>query len=237
MNVCKFQNQRQQEVSEDNEILHIHQTNDGSTFSESTALLPIENISPFEAQNSQLFCIESDTLITENDQQHIDTPSLTCKETDDISNITAIVEENCRDLSVGMKYHFFVSYSSDDISVVNKLIEELEGRFFFKCLNYERDFTAGRRIDQLINEGMNQSEAILIVYSQSFIAKMWCMTEATQAIELSFKSNNKLKVIPIRINSITDELPTVLKSIRYIDAEKEEDVAARINEVYNNPGK
>lgn len=237
MNACKFQNQRQQEVYEDNEILHIHQTNDDSTFSESTALLPIENISPLEAENTQLFCIESDTLITENNQQHIDTHSLTCNKTDDIPNITAIVEENCRDLPVGIKYHFYVSYSSDDISVVNKLIEQLEGRFFFKCLNYERDFTAGRRIDELIHEGMNQSEAVLIILSQSFIAKMWCMTEATQALEMSYKSNNKLKVIPIRFHSLTDELPTVLRSIRYIDAEKEEDVAARINEVYNNPGK
>lgn len=237
MNVGKFQNQRQQDVYEDKGILHINQTNDDSTFSDSTALLPIENISPLEAQNTQLFYIESDTLMTETNQQNIDTSSLTCNETDNVSNITAIVEENCRDLPVGKKYHFFVSYSSDDISVVNKLIEQLEGRFFLKCLNYERDFTAGWRIDHLIHEGMNQSEAILIVISQSFIAKMWCMTEATQALEMSFKSNNKLKVIPIRINSITDELPTILKSIRYIDAEKEEDVAARINEVYNNPGK
>ncbi|CAG2216123.1 unnamed protein product [Mytilus edulis] len=236
MHIGKHQIEREQDVFLDEETLFSNQSNDECTFLEGTNLLPIENISPFLDENPNNYGIEIDQHMSDSNHQHTDLTTCTTSTLLDFTNITVNIDENFRDLPPGMKYHFYVSYSSDDSSIVNKIIEELEERFFFKCLNFERDFTPGRRIDQLINEEMNQSEAVLIILSHTYTEKLWCLAEAQLAFEMSFKTNNKIKVIPILIHPLTEELPTILKSIRYIDAEKEEDVAARIHEIYRNPG-
>ncbi|XP_063414508.1 uncharacterized protein LOC134696578 [Mytilus trossulus] len=145
------------------------------------------------------------------------------------------INEDFRDLPVGKKYHLFVSYSSEDVKEVYKICGQLKKRFFLKCLNYESDFIQGKRIDQNIYDTMIQSVAVLIVLSPNFVESSMCMTEAQHALELSYKSKNHFRLIPILIRTPDEELPTLLKSHRYIDARKADDIPAKIFDVYSNP--
>ncbi|XP_061193378.1 uncharacterized protein LOC133201599 [Saccostrea echinata] len=128
------------------------------------------------------------------------------------------------ELPPGKKYHLFISCSSKDIQKVNKICEELEKRFFFRCMQFDRDFVPGKPLDDNIKTEMGKSVKVLIVMSPAFID--WCMSEAHEAID-------SLKIIPLLLHPIEDEkFPIFLKRYRYIDAQKEEDVPAKIMDAY-----
>ncbi|XP_052101651.1 uncharacterized protein LOC127735504 [Mytilus californianus] len=226
----------------DDEILSCNGAASDSLISETTALLSSED-SHLHLQQS--FTGQNPTLSSDSDiQLHCsqfplqkrDFRNSSVNELSDETFLKLNIDEEFRDLPDGKQYHLFVSYSSGDVIEVNKICGQLEKRFFLKCLNYERDFTPGKRIDQNIYDTMIQSVAVLTVLSPNFIESSWCMTEAQHALDLSYKSRNHLRLIPILIRTPDEELPTLLKSHRYIDARNIEDIPAKIFDVYSNPG-
>ncbi|XP_052101667.1 uncharacterized protein LOC127735515 isoform X2 [Mytilus californianus] len=130
------------------------------------------------------------------------------------------------------KYHIFVAHSSEDSPEVKDLCIELEKRFFLKCMNYERDFIPGKLLDDNIYDEMKNSSKILIVISPSFLDSYWCITEARQAFQMAHADGDSLKVIPILLRPVKKEIPSFLKSYRYIDALQEKDVAAKIMDAF-----
>lgn len=141
-------------------------------------------------------------------------------------------------LPPGKKYHIFISCSSQDMEEVNKICKDLEKRFFFICMQHDRDFVIGKRLDDNIQSEMAKSVKVLILISPTYITSPWCMSEADEAVRLSYSEREKLKIIPVMLRPPDDglELPPFLKKYRYIDSQKEEDIPAKIFEAYYHSG-
>lgn len=140
-------------------------------------------------------------------------------------------------LPPGKEYHLFMSYSSEDSDDANTLRQHLEERFHLKCLYYERDFQIGKNIDESITEGLRKSVKTLLLLSPFYIQSHWCVTEAREACKLSFADMENHNVIPVLLRQLHKELPPFLNSYVYIDAQREMDVAGKINKAFNQPGK
>lgn len=134
------------------------------------------------------------------------------------------------------KYHLFISYSAEDREDANKICEHMEKRFQMKCMNFERDFVPGKSIDENISDEMQKSVKVLLILSPNYTQSHWCVTEAREACQLSFKDLCDVSVIPLLLRPLEKQLPPFLKSFVYIDAQKELDVPAKIYDAYLNPG-
>ncbi|XP_061193375.1 uncharacterized protein LOC133201595 [Saccostrea echinata] len=158
------------------------------------------------------------------------------EEIDVFPSVSSEIQNTFRGLPPGKKYHIFTSCSSEDIEEVNKICEDLEKRFFLRCMQFERDFVAGKRLDDNIHTEMTKSIRVLIALSPAYIKSHWCMTEAYEAVQLAYSSGEKLKIIPVLLRPIDGmkDTPSLkfLKRYRYIDAQKEEDVPAKIMDAY-----
>lgn len=137
-------------------------------------------------------------------------------------------------LPPGKKYHLFISCSTEDITEVNKICKELESRFFFKCMQHDRDFVIGKPLDDNIQSEMAKSVKVLILMSPAYITSRWCMSEADEAVRLSYSEREKLKIIPVLLRPPDEglKLPPFLNRYRYIDSQKEKDITAKIFEAY-----
>lgn len=172
-------------------------------------------------------------------------PSSLNLDSDETEVKTVLSSENKGELSTivttplppGKEYHLFMSYSSEDSDDANTLRQHLEERFHLKCLYYERDFQIGMNIDESITEGLRKSVKALLLLSPFYIQSHWCVTEAREACKLSFDDMENHNVIPVLLRHLPKELPPFLNSYVYIDAQREMDVAGKINKAFNQPGK
>lgn len=228
---------------ENEEKLFRNKQNSEEIISENSALLSSED----QDLHSQLCLIGQNQTGTSGSEtqlhcypflhQNVNHMNTSASKLSDETIVNLNIDEEFRDLPTGKKYHLYVSYSSEDSAEVKKICGQVEKRYFLKCLNYDRDFTPGKRLDENIYDEMTQSVAVLIVLSPNYVESLWCMTEAHHAFELSFKSRKHLKVIPILITTPNEELPSLLRYHRYIDARALDDIPAKIYEVYCYPGK
>nr|XP_034331745.1 uncharacterized protein LOC105348508 isoform X1 [Crassostrea gigas] len=171
-------------------------------------------------------------------------PSSLNLDSDETEVKTVLSSENKGELSTivttplppGKEYHLFMSYSSEDSDDANTLRQHLEERFHLKCLYYERDFQIGKNIDESITEGLRKSVKALLLLSPFYIQSHWCVTEAREACKLSFDDMENHNVIPVLLRHLPKELPPFLNSYVYIDAQREMDVAGKINKAFNQPG-
>ncbi|XP_061179243.1 uncharacterized protein LOC133187867 [Saccostrea echinata] len=136
-------------------------------------------------------------------------------------------------LPPGKKHHLFVSYSVEDHNEATNICEELKRRFNLKCMNWYHDFHQAKTIEENIRHEMQQSVKFLLLMSTSYFESFWCVNEAREACQQTF--TEKSNVIPVLLNPLNTELPIYLSSCVYIDKGKEEDVAAKIYEVFNRP--
>ena len=139
----------------------------------------------------------------------------------------------------GKKYHMFVSHAKEDAEEkANEICKELENRFGFQCMQFERDFVPGKSLAENIAAEMAKSVKVLILLSPAFLKSRWCMSEADEAVRLSYCDGEKLKIIPVLLQPLEDrELPHSLKKYRYIDAQKVVDIPAKIFEAFYHSGK
>ncbi|XP_062576730.1 uncharacterized protein LOC134238619 [Saccostrea cucullata] len=166
--------------------------------------------------------------------------NLSCTESEDSQN--SLQDDEHSDVQVlplqpDKKYHLFISYSSEDRDDANEICGCMEQRFQMKCMNFERDFVPGKNIDDNIADNMRKSVKVLIILSPNYLQSHWCVTEAREAAQLSFTGPD-VNVIPLLLRPLAEDLnvPPFLKSLVYIDAQREFDVPAKIYEAYLNPG-
>lgn len=148
-----------------------------------------------------------------------------------------VVTSDTKPLPPGKEYHLFMSYSSEDRDDANTIRQHLEERFHLKCLYYERDFQIGKNIDDNITEGLQKSVKALILISPFYTQSHYCVTEAREACKLSFTDMENHNVIPVLLRPLPKDLPPFLNSYVYIYAQREMDVAGKIYEAFNQPGK
>ena len=115
-------------------------------------------------------------------------------------------------------YHF----DSDDISVVETLLPELEENRNFKLYIHSRNFTPGRDIKDNIEEAIEGSNSVIIVMSQGFVDSMWCKEDFTYCyIENMKEATFNLSVImmqqPDTLVNISNYMKTFFANKTYLD--------------------
>ena len=133
------------------------------------------------------------------------------------------------DLPEGKIFHIFVSHSGDDSEEVWELVKELEKRYKIRCLYADRDFQPGKDITDNIQESIEVSMKTLLMLSPSYLNSGYCWFEQKVAFQKSI-TNRQNCLIPLILKPFEGPLPSALTNLTYIDAEKENDLAARIYE-------
>lgn len=119
-------------------------------------------------------------------------------------------------LPVDKEYHLFVCYTAEHAGEVRVIVDNLE-REGVKCCYHERDFVAGHGILESMYETIKKSMHMLVVLSEDFSSRGFCVHEVEQA--LHEKINSDYSIIPIKIGPC--DVPDILKHLTYIDAVNE----------------
>ncbi|XP_041349006.1 uncharacterized protein LOC121368379 [Gigantopelta aegis] len=127
----------------------------------------------------------------------------------------------------GKTHHLFFSHSSDDQQWVEMCVERLEQDYGIKCLWPPRDFTPGKPIVSLIEDGMSRAMKIVLVLSPEYIDSGWCSYERHLAFVLSVQERRNC-IIPVMLE--TCPVPDVLRTVNYIDVTKGEDAVCKIKD-------
>lgn len=135
------------------------------------------------------------------------------------------------ELPPGKKYHLYISHSEEEAIQAMQIGRNLESRFFLRCMLSDRDFTPGERICHNIHHEMLKSVNVLLILTPSFLKSPWCDVEARLAVQMSYDPNFTLQIIPLKLRDLDadSDLPPFLKPFVCIDAQRESDVPAKIN--------
>lgn len=160
---------------------------------------------------------------------------------------TGIKEDTCtveidnkifHELPPGKRYHLFIAHSTVDHQLAVDLCKELEGRFLLKCMLFDRDFIPAKPIDVNAQHELERSVKVLLLLSPDFLNSQWCDMEARLAVQMCYDPIFNLKIIPVLVRglNVDKNLPPFLKPFCFIDAQKESDCPAKINEAFYQIG-
>ncbi|XP_041349014.1 uncharacterized protein LOC121368384 isoform X1 [Gigantopelta aegis] len=130
-------------------------------------------------------------------------------------------------LPEGKTHHLFFSHSSDDQQWVQEWVEQLEQDYGIKCLWPPRDFTPGKPIASLIEDGMSRAMRIVMVLSPEYIDSGWCSYERHLAFVLSVQERRN-GIIPVMLKPCP--VPDVPRTVNYIDVTKGENAVCKIKD-------
>src|SRR5262249_15617652 len=117
-----------------------------------------------------------------------------------------------------MKPLAFISHSSKDKPVALGLAAELRQLQVGVWIDSER-IKYGQCIPQAIEDGLAQSDCILVLVSQSFVESRWCRAEYEPLLMAEIELGDIL-VIPVLIGDC--EIPLLLKRKSYCDLRVDE---------------
>jgi hypothetical protein len=106
----------------------------------------------------------------------------------------------------------FLSYSSTDKDVVNKIAEYLKSKNINVWLDSE-NIHAGDSIPSKISEGLNECDAIVLIISKEYLKSPWCKAEY-ESILVDEIEKGLPRVIPVLIENV--ELPKLLNAKRSV---------------------
>lgn len=107
----------------------------------------------------------------------------------------------------------FISYSSKDAVLANKIVAFLESQGY-PCWIAPRDIASGRDYTDMINDAILNCRAVVLIVSGRSLQSQWVKKELSTAV-----SYNKL-IIPYRISNveITGGLQFLLNNVQWIEA-------------------
>ena len=105
-------------------------------------------------------------------------------------------------------YDVFVSYAVEDCDwVLQRLRPELEGRLGLRLCLHQRDFIAGKNIVDNIEDCVQSSRKVLMVFSISFARSQWCQFELALCLHHVMDNDDALLIV-----SLNDMAPRDLTS-------------------------
>lgn len=112
-----------------------------------------------------------------------------------------------------MQSPVFISYSSKDIVLANKIVDYLESHGY-PCWIAPRNITSGHDYTDMINDAILNCRAVVLIVSGRALQSQWVKKELSTAV-----SYNK-SIIPYRISNveITGGLQFLLNNVQWIDA-------------------
>lgn len=118
-------------------------------------------------------------------------------------------------LTMGLKKgtNIFISYSNDDKSFALDLYSDLVSEGYSPWLD-EYDIKGGDSIPKKIQEGITNSDYVVVILSENSVNSKW-VNEEWQTKYWDEINENKVKVVPILIENC--KIPALLKKKKYID--------------------
>lgn len=123
----------------------------------------------------------------------------------------------------------YISHSYADRQYAYALCKELQSRCLLNCMlsagsNYERMYRMGK-VDH-----------VLLLLSPDYLRCEWCCLEVKFPVTMFYDPNFNLKIIPVILRDIDwdCDLPRLLNHFVCIDAQKENDCCAKINDAMFN---
>lgn len=116
---------------------------------------------------------------------------------------------------VGRRPNLFLSHSSDNGDFALKLADDLTVLEVDVWID-KWEIEGGDSLFDKINEGIEKSQYIALLFSKSFITKKWSSSEVKAAFAREVKLDNKL-VIPLVLEKV--EIPPLLQDKLYISFE------------------
>lgn len=112
-----------------------------------------------------------------------------------------------------MSSRIFISYSTKDTSIANKVVEYVEAHGY-PCWIAPRNITPGKDYTDLLNDSLKGCSALILIVSDASIHSQWVKKELTTAV-----SYNK-KIIPFKIQNVVLDggLEFMLNNVQWIDA-------------------
>ena len=112
-----------------------------------------------------------------------------------------------------MQSPVFISYSSKDVNLANKIVEYLEGQGY-PCWIAPRNITSGHDYTDMINDAILHCRAVVLIVSARAVQSQWVKKELSTAV-----SYDK-PILPYRISNveITGGLQFLLNNVQWIDA-------------------
>ncbi|WP_052702358.1 toll/interleukin-1 receptor domain-containing protein [Marinomonas sp. S3726] len=111
-----------------------------------------------------------------------------------------------------MRKDIFICHACEDkSSIIRPLVHSLSERGI-SCWVDEAEIFAGESISEKINEGLRESDFVVVIISRSFMAKNWPRKELSAVLNLEAKSGRAI-IIPIlvgtqnEIDSVVEEFP------------------------------
>ncbi|MCH8950668.1 MAG: toll/interleukin-1 receptor domain-containing protein [Proteobacteria bacterium] len=101
-------------------------------------------------------------------------------------------------------FDLFVSYASEDRSIVEELVGVLEKRNL-KVWWDKGQITLGDRLSAKIDEGLRSSRYGVVIISHSFIAKNWPENELRSMINRSISKDEKV-ILPVLVGLTHDQI-------------------------------
>ncbi len=93
--------------------------------------------------------------------------------------------------------YIFLSYASEDLERVKPLVAAFEGRGW--SVWWDRSLVAGSKFDEKIEEALDASRCVVVVWSNNSVTKRWVKAEATEGLE-------KEVLVPLLIDDIRPPL-------------------------------
>jgi hypothetical protein len=113
----------------------------------------------------------------------------------------------------------FVSHNFKDHDFTNKLISKLERDFGDRIWIDDWEIDVGDSIVEKVNEGLETSSFIIVVFSPNSIRSLWVKKELNSSL-MNQLNGQDIKILPVLIKSITfQEIPFVLQDIKGIRIE------------------
>ncbi len=112
-----------------------------------------------------------------------------------------------------MRSPVFISYSSKDVLLANKIVDFLEGQGY-PCWIAPRNITTGKDYTDMINDAILQCRMVVLIVSTKSLKSQWVKKEISTAV-----SYNKT-ILPYRISNveITGGWQFLLNNVQWIDA-------------------
>jgi hypothetical protein len=111
------------------------------------------------------------------------------------------------------RYRVFVSHSSKDKPIVDKIVDSLKKSNILVW--YDKfEIRAGDNIPEAVNKGLKNSKYFIFILSPNSLSSSWVTEEASYAI-LQQIALSSVFIIPVLIADC--EIPPLLKARRYID--------------------
>jgi TIR domain len=114
------------------------------------------------------------------------------------------------------RWDVFISYSSKDINIVSKIVDDLQ-RSGFNIWQDQSELLPGMRLRETIYEGIQNSACILILLSNNSLLSKWVINELDAAMIREIREGKSLG-IPILLGRVNEAaIPLDLQGKKFID--------------------